>query len=251
MKPVCIAGKSTTNREHAHKKQIQAGEIDLWGLPWDSSIKKHYGPVTRGCEDSSFEADLWFEIHDPELWQGGNAYLSLLGNMNSPIVFAHASSKRNIEPSLVFPWVALRLSRIMPGHIYLESSIAYMLVYAYLQGRMTIYLDGIDMTLGHEYEYQRPNLAYLIGYMRACGIEIISPPGCGIHEFTTMKPNIGIGLDAVLTGERCHLEFQIGWNRAMGMEGIMSLSRNRIDLLTSIFPYPGYYGPHAIPINRR
>lgn len=59
---------------------------------------------------------------------------------------------------------------------YLESSIAYMLAQAILEGVDRVGIWGVDLHCESEYAYQRPNLEYLIGLARGKGIKVFIPP---------------------------------------------------------------------------
>jgi hypothetical protein len=62
---------------------------------------------------------------------------------------------------------------------YLESSIAYMLALAILEGVDRVGIWGVDLHCESEYAYQRPNLEYLIGLARGRGIKVFIPPQSG------------------------------------------------------------------------
>lgn len=59
---------------------------------------------------------------------------------------------------------------------YLQSTIGYMLALAILEGFETIGLWGIDLIVGSEYEYQKPNAEFWVGFAEARGIDVIIPP---------------------------------------------------------------------------
>ena len=55
---------------------------------------------------------------------------------------------------------------------YFSSSIAYMIAYALYTGAKTINVYGVDMEHDTEYRYQRPCLAYWIGFAKAKGVSV-------------------------------------------------------------------------------
>jgi len=54
---------------------------------------------------------------------------------------------------------------------YFTSSIAYMIAYAIYTGAKEINIYGVDMEQDSEYRYQRPCLAYWLGFAKAKGIK--------------------------------------------------------------------------------
>lgn len=68
---------------------------------------------------------------------------------------------------------------------YLESSIAYMVALAILEKVDRIGIWGVDLHCDTEYSYQRPNLEYLIGLARGCGIKVFIPPQSALltHQY--------------------------------------------------------------------
>jgi hypothetical protein len=259
---LCIAGMSALNRDPgAHVADIQAGMCDLWALHWDELLPKYYGPPTTGATPSQFEATRYFEIHPSANWgymiEHDPQFLTRLGAIQAPVMFADEFDKRS-PADLVYPMEEVVNTDIMPGVVYLESSIAYMLALAYLERRSTIYLDGVDMALGSEYEYQRSNLAYLVGFIQAKGVQVIAPAGSGVAEFTErggkVPPNIwrpdisradaeyGLGVMAANVG----VERMLYWV-ADALDGLgLPFFDYPSGLLASAFTDPAYYGPHSL-----
>lgn len=58
------------------------------------------------------------------------------------------------------------------GSKYFTSSIAYMIAYALYSGAKEINIFGVDMEHETEYAYQRPCLAYWLGYAKAMNVNI-------------------------------------------------------------------------------
>jgi len=58
------------------------------------------------------------------------------------------------------------------GCNYFTNSVAYMIAYALYTGQKEINIFGVDMDHKTEYAYERPCIAYWIGYGRAIGAKI-------------------------------------------------------------------------------
>ena len=67
------------------------------------------------------------------------------------------------------------IGRTCHGTVYVESSIAYMMALAILEGAERIGIWGCDLATGGEYAYQRPNLGYLIGLARGRSTKVYVP----------------------------------------------------------------------------
>ncbi len=52
--------------------------------------------------------------------------------------------------------------------------------------RIAIY--GVDMGVSTEYNYQKPNMEYLIGFARGKGISVYVPPQCELLKPAHEKP---------------------------------------------------------------
>ncbi len=63
---------------------------------------------------------------------------------------------------------------------YFTSSIAFMLALAIYEGFTTIDLYGIDLTVGEEYDYQKPCAEFWIGFAMGKGIEVGIPAACAL-----------------------------------------------------------------------
>ena len=60
---------------------------------------------------------------------------------------------------------------------YLESSIAYMIAFALIEGIGELELFGVSMANNSEYVYQKANCEYLIGFARGKGMKVSISPG--------------------------------------------------------------------------
>ena len=141
------------------------GGWDIWGLAWDPL------PVCHR----------YFEMH--ENWRnflgGGEAaeaHWRWLAGMDVPVYML--KKEHDIAASVEYPMqeVADKIGKTQFGTAYLESSIAYMMALAILEGYDRIGIWGCDLATGGEYAYQRPNMEYLIGLARGKGISVYVPP---------------------------------------------------------------------------
>lgn len=87
---------------------------------------------------------------------------------------------------------------------YFASSIAFMICLAMYEKVNEIHLYGLDFIADGEYDYQRPNMEYLVGVARGKGIKVFIPKGSAICEFSyiygyQLPPDIGLINRAVLT----------------------------------------------------
>ena len=65
----------------------------------------------------------------------------------------------------------------LPAEVYnqglpINNSISAMLVYAWLQGYTDITIAGAPMVANDEYVYQRPALAFIVGYLAGLGLKL-------------------------------------------------------------------------------
>lgn len=162
MKKIAIIGKCSNSRSDA---PLDIDDWQIWGLAWD--------PLPR--------CDVYFEMH--ENWRnflgGGDAaemHHAWLAGMTVPVYMLQ--KEHDVPMSVAYPMDEVRdqLGKTCYGTAYLESSIAYMMALAILQGADRIGIWGCDLATGGEYAYQRPNMEYLIGLARGRGIKVFVPP---------------------------------------------------------------------------
>ena len=63
------------------------------------------------------------------------------------------------------------------GSNYFTNSISYMIAYAIYTNASEINIYGVDMEVGSEYEYERPNVAFWLGFAKAKGIKTYNHNG--------------------------------------------------------------------------
>ena len=130
-------------------------EEETWGLPWDAWSPRY---------------DLLFEMHDRSLFESkGKQYMDRLRDSDVPVIMQERHD--DIPNSVAYPLDAV--SSIVGD--YYGSSVAYMVALAITRKENRIVLYGVD--LSDDYDHQRPNLEYLIGFARGRGIEVEVPEG--------------------------------------------------------------------------
>jgi hypothetical protein len=58
---------------------------------------------------------------------------------------------------------------------YFMSTVAYMLALAGLEGFEEVHLYGINLAIGDEYFYEKPNAEHWIGFLRGRGVRVVIP----------------------------------------------------------------------------
>jgi hypothetical protein len=162
MRKIAILGKCSNSRADA---PLDLSGWEIWGLAWDLLPR----------------ADRLFEMH--QNWRNflGNdedaaRHKAWLIGQRIPITML--KQEPDVPMSVAFPMDAARAltGATCFGTAYLESSIAYMMALAILEGAGRIGIWGCDLATGGEYAYQRPNMEYLIGVARGRGISVYVPP---------------------------------------------------------------------------
>lgn len=152
---------------------------DLWTMGWD---------VTW---DIAARVDRWFDIHRID-WIGWNpARLDFYRRQTVPVYMRE--EHKDIPSSQaypvaavwreLFPWVKADADG-RPREAILDSSLAYMLALAIVEGRCEevpgvpvdrIGIWGCDLKAGVEYYFERPNMEVLIYAARSRGIDVYIP----------------------------------------------------------------------------
>ena len=178
---IAIVGLSTSTHEDAPWGD---DEWEILGLPWDSMWEL---------------IDVHFEMHPLELLKEPKAY-------RPDGYFDRLRSLKNLYMQQEYDEVPNAKAYPLAGvkdkcSDYFNSSISYLLAYAIWlaaisanQEASKIGIWGVDManiTATHpddpsfktEFEYQRPNMEYLIGYARGLGIEVYIPEKSPLCKF--------------------------------------------------------------------
>lgn len=146
-------------------------EAEVW------SLNRFWRAVDDNGEPWVKRWDRWFEIHPPVTHDieseetAKNPHREWLEEEHDfPIYFLQDSDR--------FPsGVHYPIEKIGPEFDgYLSSSISYMMALAIHEGFDRIELYGVEMPVGSDYFWQRPNMMWLIGLAEGEGIEVFIPP---------------------------------------------------------------------------
>lgn len=226
---IAIIGRCEEMREDA---PLGDPAWSCWGLAWDLT----------------FVGDRYFEIHTPNTWSADTIstavdYLTWLQHLDGDKVMAEAYA--DIPGSRAYPLDdVLALPGMTPRGLdtgYLESSIAYMLAMAKLEGAQRVGIWGVDLGHPDEYRYQKPNLAYLIGLFRTQGMDLQVPRASGLWGLSLLDDAPAPDFTDP-KADRSHLEYLLGRETAKGC-----VPRTlRSDLVTSCWTDPSRYGFHTL-----
>ena len=140
-------------------------------VPWADPAFEIWG-LNQGYLHMHRRADRWFEMHMPEATADVRdpAYLAWLQTCPIPVYMIQTSDE--IPNSVRYPIEdAIRLA----GRDYFTSSIAFMLALAALEGFKEVHLYGINLAIGDEYFYEKPNAEWWIGKLEGLGIKVYVP----------------------------------------------------------------------------
>lgn len=156
-KKVAIIGFATNT---LHLVPWQDPEWELWGL-------------NQGAMNFKRRADRWFEMHQPEFTEDVRdpEYLKWLREgVGCPVYM--------VQPRPDIPWSVrfpIETAIQLAGRDYFTSSIAYMIAMAILEGFQEIAIFGVNLAIGGEYFYQKPNAEWWIGMAEGRGISVYVP----------------------------------------------------------------------------
>lgn len=162
MKKVCICGTSRT------LKQIPQNipGLEYWILNDMYLIAKGFSRV--------------FEIHPKDILDNcissnGNMRISELAKLSVPVYMQEHFE--DVPNSIKYP-----LDDIIQhfGRDVFQSTVDYMIALALYEGYEEIYIYGVDMSVGEEYEYQKPTASYWIGRAEGMGVKVFMPDNCDL-----------------------------------------------------------------------
>jgi len=169
---IAILGSSTVTMDQC---PFDDPEWEVWGLTW--RYRDH--PRMDRC----------FEIHAERFWDeyAGDLYRAWLkdphsfGEDRKPIdVYLRPEDVPNYPKCKPYP---VEQAQALMGRNYFVSSFSYMFAAAILEQPDEIGLWGIDLVVGEEYEYQRPNAEFLLGIAQAKGIELTIPQHSSLLKY--------------------------------------------------------------------
>ena len=160
------------------KSEVDNFNGEIWGLPWDEGRWPFF--------------DRYFEIHPLDLLrkpeaQRRDGYEDRLKSL--PILYMQEAYE-DIPIAIRYP-----VEKVVDnlGFDYFNSSIAYLMGMALLEGADKIGIWGVDMadlepvpgdpSYISEFAYQRPNMEYLIGLARGRGVDVYIPERSPLAKF--------------------------------------------------------------------
>lgn len=188
-KTVALAGFARSTRDLA---PWEDKSIEIWGMNegYSDPFMKRY--------------DRWFQLHPR--WNFARP-----DNPNDVRHFDWLREEREypIYMQELFPdipgCIRFPIEEIIEliGVPYITSTVAMMLLFAYLEGFERIELYGIEMVSETEYGYQKPGGEFVLGWLKGKGIDIWMPPSCSLLKAPVY------GYQEVMTGYRQYLEHRM------------------------------------------
>lgn len=140
-------------------------------VPWDDPEFEIWG-MNQGAMNFKRRADRWFEMHLPEATPDirDPNYMEWLKNLTIPVYmidlydYAPTSLRYPIEDAIRYA-----------GRDYFMSSVAFMCALAGMEGFEEVHLYGINLAIGDEYFYEKPNAEWWLGKLEASGIKVHIP----------------------------------------------------------------------------
>ena len=140
-------------------------------VPWFDDSFELWG-LNQGHMNFPRRADRWFEMHQPEATADirDPNYLEFLAKVQIPVYMIQQYDE--YPTSIRYP-IEDAINYV--GQDYFTSSVAFMLVLAAMEGFEEIHIYGVNLAIGDEYFYEKPNAEYLIGLLRGRGIRVYVP----------------------------------------------------------------------------
>lgn len=143
----------------------------LHSVPWNDPEFEIWG-MNQGAMNFKRRADRWFEMHLPEATPDirDPKYMEWLRDLKIPIYmidtydYAPTSLRYPIEDAIKFA-----------GRDYFMSSVAFMCAIAGMEGFKEVHLYGINLAIGDEYFYEKPNAEWWLGKLEAMGVKVVIP----------------------------------------------------------------------------
>lgn len=140
-------------------------------VPWGDPEFEVWG-MNQGAQNFPRRADRWFEMHLPEATPDirDPNYMEWLQNLTIPIYmidcyeYAPTSLRYPIEDAIRYA-----------GRDYFMSSVAFMACLAGMEDFEEIHLYGINLAIGDEYFYEKPNAEWWLGKLEGMGKKIFVP----------------------------------------------------------------------------
>lgn len=140
-------------------------------VPWADPAFEVWG-MNQGAMHFARRAERWFEMHLPEYTPDirDPGYLEFLKGCGIPLYMVEAYSE---YPTAIRYPIEDAIRYI--GRDYFMSSVAFMMCLAAMEGFEEIHLYGINLAIGEEYFYEKPNVEWMIGLLQGRGIKVVVP----------------------------------------------------------------------------
>ena len=140
-------------------------------VPWTDPDFEIWG-MNQGAANFQRRADRWFEMHLPEATPDirDPKYMDFLKQLTIPVYmidlydYAPTSLRFPIEDAIRYA-----------GRDYFMSTVAFMCAIAAMEDFEEVHLYGINLAIGDEYFYEKPNAEWWLGKLEAKGIKIVVP----------------------------------------------------------------------------
>lgn len=224
VKHIAVVGTAPSSRSSAPFPQpgcpFNPKDCEVWCIGLDPM------KVTAGWHR-------WYEIHDvgylidkqnPDYAPANEAHVRWLAEMAQK--GAHIRLKK---PSLLIPQAKLMdlegILREWPGPFAKEfrnSTIAWMMAEAILEGATEISLWGVDMALASEYQSQRSGVFFFLNECFKRGIKINLPPESDLFFGTGEYPDCGENpISRKLHARRREIVAQMGQAQTLKMQAML------------------------------
>ena len=137
------------------KEFLDAG-WNVWTIPQSFSLL---------CDH---RVDLVFEIHSPDQWRRKRGTIQELnGRYTIPKLIVPERVPNMTNNSYLLP-----VAELQAMELPLVNSFCWMMAYALYRGATSIALRGVNLDWAHEAGIERDGVMFLLGYIRALGIEL-------------------------------------------------------------------------------
>jgi len=172
------------------KRVAIVGTSHSWNrAPFDDPSIEIWGVNNGFLQLADRRKSRWFDVHHIEHLPDGTwtrrwnpvfrgqpvgSYIQSLAGLGCPVYMQQTWPE--VPASVRFP-----IERVT-GYFgtYITNSISMQLAYALTEGFGEIQLWGVDMSVGTEWNYQRPNAEYFIGMAIALGCKVLIPAECDV-----------------------------------------------------------------------
>jgi hypothetical protein len=149
-------------------------------VPWEDPEFEIWG-MNQGAMNFKRRADRWFEMHLPEATPDirDPKYLEWLKALTIPVYmidlydYAPTAVRYPIEDAIKYA-----------GRDYFMSTVAFMAAIAGMEDFEEVHLYGINLAIGDEYFYEKPNAEWWLGKLEAKGVKIVIPRASSLLKQT-------------------------------------------------------------------